>query len=430
MNGYDVLKERGFIQQCSDEAGLRRLMDEGPVSLYVGFDPTGSSLHIGHLVSLQAMANLQRAGHRPIALVGGGTARIGDPSGKTETRKMLSVETIGENAQAFKKQIARFLDFSQALMVDNADWLASLNYIDFLREIGRHFSVNRMLSFETYKMRLETGLTFVEFNYQLLQSYDYLELYRRHGCRLQMGGDDQWGNIVAGMELIRKVERGEAFALTTPLITTADGKKMGKTEKGAMYLDPSMVSPYEFYQYWINTADADVERFLLLYTFLPVEQVKDLTAAGGQALNKAKETLAWEVTRTVHGQAEADKARDASRARFRGRGGGDARGRPVDGSAPGRPRAGYQRGRSLCPHRPVRLARRSPQARAAGRRLRQRRGGRRRRGAHRRRGGSRRQPAAAGGQEALLRGARGVARSDARRVHGIGAQARAGSRDL
>ena len=282
MNGYDVLKERGFIQQCSDEAGLRRLFDEGPVSLYVGFDPTGSSLHVGHMVSLQAMANLQRAGHRPIALVGGGTARIGDPSGKTETRKMLSVETIGENAQAFKKQIAKFLDFSQALMVDNADWLAGLNYIDFLREIGRHFSVNRMLSFETYKMRLETGLTFIEFNYQLLQSYDYLELYRRHGCRLQMGGDDQWGNIVAGMELIRKVERGEAFALTTPLITTADGKKMGKTEKGAMYLDPSMVSPYEFYQYWINTADADVERFLLLYTFLPVEQVKDLTAAGAR----------------------------------------------------------------------------------------------------------------------------------------------------
>ncbi len=320
MNGLDILKERGFVQQCSDEAGLRRLMDEGPVTLYVGFDPTGSSLHVGNMVGLQAMANLQRAGHKVIALVGGGTARIGDPSGKTETRKMLSVETIGENARAFKKQIARFLDFGgdRAIMVDNADWLAGLNYIDFLRDIGRHFSVNRMLTFETYKMRLETGLTFVEFNYQLLQSYDYLELYRRHGCRLQMGGDDQWGNIVAGMELIRKVERGEAFALTTPLITTADGRKMGKTERGALYLDASMVSPYEFYQYWINTADADVERFLLLYTFLPVEQVKDLTAAGGQALNKAKAVLAWEVTRTVHGEAEADKARDASRAAFGG----------------------------------------------------------------------------------------------------------------
>ncbi len=237
MNGYDVLKERGFVQQCSDEEGLRRAMGEGPITLYVGFDPTGSSLHVGHLVSLQAMANLQRAGHRPIALVGGGTARIGDPSGKSETRKMLSVETIGENARAFRKQIARFLDFAQgqAVMVDNADWLAGLNYIEFLRDIGRHFSVNRMLTFETYKMRLETGLSFVEFNYQLLQSYDYLELYRRHGCRLQLGGDDQWGNIVAGMELIRRVESGDAFALTTPLITTADGQKMGKTEKGALY---------------------------------------------------------------------------------------------------------------------------------------------------------------------------------------------------
>ncbi len=327
MNGYDILKERGFVQQCSDEAALRRAMDEGPVTLYVGFDPTGSSLHVGHLVSLQAMANLQKAGHRPIALIGGGTARIGDPSGKTETRRMLSVETIHENARAFKKQIALFLDFSRALMVDNAEWLADLNYIEFLRDIGRHFSVNRMLSFETYKMRLETGLTFVEFNYQLLQSYDYLELYRRHGCRLQMGGDDQWGNIVAGMELIRKVERADVFALTTPLITTADGKKMGKTEKGAMYLDRSLVSPYEFYQYWINTADADVHRFLLLYTFLPVEQIKELTAAGGQALNKAKETLAWEVTRTVHGTAEANKARDASRAAF----GGAAAGSSLEG---------------------------------------------------------------------------------------------------
>ncbi len=344
MNGLDALKERGFVQQCSDEAGLRRLMDEGPVTLYVGFDPTGSSLHVGHLVSLQAMANLQRAGHRPIALVGGGTARIGDPSGKTETRKMLSVEAIGENARAFKKQISRFLDFSKALMVDNADWLASLNYIEFLRDIGRHFSVNRMLTFETYKMRLETGLTFVEFNYQLLQSYDYLELYRRHACRLQMGGDDQWGNIVAGMELIRKVERAEAFALTTPLITTADGKKMGKTEKGALYLDPSMVSPYEFYQYWINTADADVGRFLLLYTFLPVEQVEDLTAAGGQALNKAKEVLAWEVTKTVHGGAEADKARDASRAAFGGAGSGGGAGGLEGVPSMALPRAEVERG--------------------------------------------------------------------------------------
>jgi tyrosyl-tRNA synthetase len=322
MNGFEVLKERGFVQQCSDEQALRKAMDDGQVTLYVGFDPTGSSLHVGHMVSLQAMAHLQRAGHRPIALVGGGTARIGDPSGKTETRKMLSIDEIKSNAQAFKKQIGGFLDFAgdRALMVDNADWLAGLNYIEFLRDIGRHFSVNKMLTFETYKMRLETGLSFIEFNYQLLQSYDYLELHRRHDCRLQVGGDDQWGNIVSGIELIRRVERAETFALTTPLITTADGKKMGKTEKGALYLDPAVVSPYEFYQYWINVADGDVRRFLLLYTFLPVEQVAQLTTEGGQALNKAKESLAWEVTRTVHGQAEADKARDAARAAFGGSG--------------------------------------------------------------------------------------------------------------
>jgi tyrosyl-tRNA synthetase len=257
---FDTLKERGFVSQCSDEEGVRKLLDSGQVTFYIGFDPTARSLHIGNLLQLLFMAHLQRAGHRPIALVGGGTTRIGDPSGKTEMRKILPVETISENAEVFRKQISRFLDFSEgkALMLDNAEWLVPLNYIEFLRDIGRHFSVNRMLGFETYKMRLEEGLSFIEFNYQILQAYDYLTLYRRHGCRLQMGGDDQWGNIVAGMDLIRRVEGAEAFALTSPLVTRSDGKKMGKSEKGALYLDPEMVSPYEFYQYWVNVPDEDV----------------------------------------------------------------------------------------------------------------------------------------------------------------------------
>ena len=256
---FAVLKERGFVSHCSDEEGLAKLIDQEQVTFYIGFDPTATSLHVGHMVQLFAMAHLQRAGHRPIALIGGGTSRIGDPSGKTEMRKILPIETIKTNADRFRAQISRFLDFSDGLMLNNEDWLADLNYIEFLREIGRHFSVNRMLSFETYKMRLDTGLSFIEFNYQILQAYDYLVLYQRQGCRLQMGGDDQWGNIVAGMDLIRRVERAEAFALTTPLVTRADGQKMGKTEKGALFLDPELVSPYEFYQYWINADDRDVE---------------------------------------------------------------------------------------------------------------------------------------------------------------------------
>ena len=313
---FTVLKERGFISQCSDEEGLTKLLDQEQVTFYIGFDPTAASLHVGHMVQLFAMAHLQRAGHRPVALIGGGTSRIGDPSGKTEMRKILPIETIKSNADRFRVQISRFLDFSNGLMLNNADWLADLNYIDFLREIGRHFSVNRMLSFETYKMRLDTGLSFIEFNYQILQAYDYLVLYQRQGCRLQMGGDDQWGNIVAGMDLIRRVERAEAFALTTPLVTRADGQKMGKTEKGALFLDPELVSPYEFYQYWLNVPDADVEKLLGLFTFLPIEEVRSLGRLQGRDINTAKERLAMELTSIAHGKEEAQSARSASRAEF------------------------------------------------------------------------------------------------------------------
>ncbi len=322
---FGTLRERGFVSQCSDEQGLAGLLDGEQVTFYIGFDPTASSLHVGHLVQLFAMAHLQRAGHRPIALIGGGTSRIGDPSGKTEMRQILPIETIDANAERFRAQIARFLDFSEgkALMLDNADWLAPLNYIDFLRDIGRHFSVNRMLSFETYKMRLASGLSFIEFNYQILQAYDYLVLYQRQGCRLQMGGDDQWGNIVAGMDLIRRVEGAEAFALTTPLVTRADGEKMGKTEKGALFLDPELVTPYEFYQYWLNVPDADVEKLLAVFTFLPAEEVKALGKLKGRETNKAKEVLALELTSIVHGREEAESARSASRALFHGRGGED-----------------------------------------------------------------------------------------------------------
>ena len=318
MDGFEVLKERGFISQCSNETALKKQLNSEKTTFYVGFDPTGRSLHVGHLVPMFAMAHLQRAGHRAIALVGGGTARIGDPSGKTETRRILPIETIKENAARFRKQISRFitLDNSSGIMEDNAGWLADLNYIDFLRDIGRHFSVNRMLSFETYKMRLEKGLSFIEFNYQILQSYDYLTLFRKYGCMLQMGGDDQWGNIVAGIELIRRVEGKEVFALTSPLVTRSDGKKMGKTEKGALFLDPDMVSPYEFYQYWINIPDADVEKLLKLFTFIPLKKIKELSSLKDREINRAKEVLAFELTSTVHGREEAERAKSASRAAF------------------------------------------------------------------------------------------------------------------
>jgi tyrosyl-tRNA synthetase len=317
--GFDILRERGFIKQCSDEETLKKLLDREQVTFYAGFDPTYPSLHVGHLVPLFAMSHLQKAGHTPIALVGGGTARIGDPSGKSEMRQMLTIETIKQNAEALKEQISRFIDFSdhKAVLVDNADWLTGLNYIEFLREIGRHFSVNRMLSFETYKMRLESGLSFIEFNYQLLQSYDYLVLFRKYGCTLQIGGDDQWGNIVSGMELVRRVESADVYALTHPLVTRTDGKKMGKTEKGALFLDPGLTEVYDFYQYWINIPDQDVEKFLLLYTYLPPAEVKKLAALKDNEINTAKEILAYELTSTVHGRAQADRAREAARALFK-----------------------------------------------------------------------------------------------------------------
>jgi len=328
---YELLLERGFIQQCSNESGLREAFQEGPVTFYIGFDPTGTSLHVGHLLQLMVMAHLQRAGHRPIALIGGGTARIGDPSGKSDMRKMLTVDDIKANARSFQKQISRFLDFSEgkALMIDNADWLAKLNYIEFLRDIGKHFSVNRMLGFEAYKQRLEKGLSFIEFNYQLLQSYDYLILYREKGCTLQMGGDDQWGNIVAGIELVRRIEGEEVFALTSPLVARADGKKMGKTEKGAVFLDPDLVSPYEFYQYWVNVPDADVEQFLSLFTFLSMEEIHELALLKDQEINRAKEVLAKELTTIVHGDAAANEAQQTSRSAFGQEGASDLSAMPT-----------------------------------------------------------------------------------------------------
>ncbi len=334
------LKTRGFFKQCTDEEGLSRLMDEGPVTFYVGCDPTGPSLHIGHMVPFFALRHLRDAGHVGIALIGGGTARIGDPSGKTEMRKMLSYEQLDANAESIKAQLDRFIGFDDvhAKTANNKDWLANLNYIDFLRDIGSHFSVNRMLSFEAYKMRMETGLSFIEFNYQLLQSFDFLELYRRYGTRLQIGGDDQWGNIVAGHELIRRIEGVDVFGMTFPLVTTADGKKMGKTEKGALFLDPSITSPYDFFQYWRNIQDADVKRFLLMFTFVPVEECETLCAPGKNP-NEAKERLAWEVTALIHGKEEADKALAGAKAAFGG--GGDKSAMPTVEIARARFEAGY-----------------------------------------------------------------------------------------
>jgi tyrosyl-tRNA synthetase len=323
-NVYDVLKERGFVEQVSDEAKVRAMLEKG-ITCYIGFDPTSDSFHTGSLVPIMALAHMQRHGHRVLAVVGGGTAMIGDPSGKTELRQLVSKEEIDANAEGLKRQLAQYLDFSggTALMVNNADWLRPLNYIEFLRDIGRHFSVNKMLAAESYRMRLETGLNFIEFNYMLLQSYDYLELYRRHGCTLQMGGNDQWGNILAGADLIRRVEHGEAEALTFPLLTTATGAKMGKTEKGAVWLDPKRTSPYEYYQYWINADDRDVGRFLALFTFLPMDEVRRLSSLAGEELREAKEILAVEATKLNHGEVEALKAREASRALFSGEGGVD-----------------------------------------------------------------------------------------------------------
>jgi tyrosyl-tRNA synthetase len=334
------LKTRGLFRQCTDADALSRLMDEGPVTFYVGCDPTGPSLHIGHMVPFFAFRHLMGAGHKGIALIGGGTARIGDPSGKTEMRKMLSYEQLDANAASIAAQLDRFLGFDgdKARTANNKDWLADLNYIDFLREIGSHFSVNRMLSFEAYKLRMETGLSFFEFNYQILQSYDFLELYRRHSNRLQIGGDDQWGNIVAGADLIRRVEGAEVFGMTFPLVTTADGKKMGKTERGAIFLDSAITSPYEFFQYWRNIQDADLRRFLLMFTFLPAEEIDDIAAAGKDP-NLGKERLAWEVTALIHGKDEADRAMSGARAAFGG--GGDRSAMPTAALPRSKFEAGY-----------------------------------------------------------------------------------------
>jgi tyrosyl-tRNA synthetase len=320
-----TLIDRGFVKACTDYDALSDLMDAGPVTFYVGADPTGKSLHIGHMVPFFAMHHLQNAGHNPIALIGGGTAMIGDPSGKTEMRRMLTVEQIEKNCAAIKEQLGTVVDFSEhpeggkgkAIALNNADWLNGLNYITFLREIGKHFSVNRMLTFESYKQRLERGLSFIEFNYQLLQSYDFHILNRDHGCRLQIGGDDQWGNIVSGIELIRKLGGPECYGLTFNLITRADGHKMGKSEKGAVFLDPELFSAYDFYQYWRNVNDADVVRFLKLFTFLSLEEIAQYEGENVN-INDAKDRLAYEQTKIIHGEEEAEKARTAAKAMFNG----------------------------------------------------------------------------------------------------------------
>lgn len=321
-NIFDILKERGFIQQITHEEELRELLGKESVTFYIGFDATADSLHVGHFLQMIVMAHMQRAGHKPIALLGGGTTMVGDPSGRTDMRKMLTPEEIQRNADRFKIQFEKFLDFSddKAIMENNANWLLDLNYVDFLREIGVHFSVNRMLTAECYKSRLEKGLTFIEFNYMLMQSYDFLELYRRHGCKLQLGGDDQWSNIISGVDLVRRVENADVFGMTFTLLTTSDGKKMGKTQAGAVWLDPDKTSPYDFYQYWRNVDDADVEKCLALLTFLPMEEVRRLGSLPGNEINEAKKTLAFEVTKLVHGEEEAKKACDAAEALFGGGG--------------------------------------------------------------------------------------------------------------
>jgi tyrosyl-tRNA synthetase len=319
-NVIDVLKERGFVEQTTHDQELKEYVEQGNITCYIGFDPTASSLHIGSLVPIMSLAHMQRNGHRPIALVGGGTGMVGDPSGKTEMRKMLTLEVLAENALGIKNQLARFLDFgdNRALMLNNAQWLTKLEYIPFLRDIGRHFSVNRMIKAESYKMRLdsEEGLSFIEFNYMVLQAYDFLELSKRHDCQLQMGGSDQWGNIVAGIELIRRVSQKTAFGVTFPLITTSSGEKMGKTAKGAVWLDPARTSPYDYYQYWVNTDDRDVARFLALFTFLPMTEINKIETLQDADLNSAKAVLAFEATLLAHGEQEALKAHQGAASMF------------------------------------------------------------------------------------------------------------------
>ncbi|VFN03945.1 MAG: tyrosyl-tRNA synthetase [Candidatus Kentron sp. G] len=319
---FDILSTRGFIKQTTDEDSIRSALSERSLTCYIGFDPTADSLHVGSLIPIMSLVHLQNAGHRPIVVVGGGTALIGDPSGKTEMRKMLTRETIAENMAKIQQQIARYISFDddRALMLNNAGWLADLDYIDFLRDIGRHFRVNEMIKAEGYRQRLEreVGLSFVEFNYQLLQAYDFLVLNRKYQCELQLGGDDQWGNILAGVDLTRRVARHTVFGLTFPLITTASGAKMGKTAQGAVWLNANRTLPYDFYQYWRNTEDADVGRFLKYFTLLPLEEIEALEKLEGQAINEAKEVLAFEATRLCHGTRAAEEARQAARALFGG----------------------------------------------------------------------------------------------------------------
>ena len=323
-NVMDTLRARGFVKQTVYEEELYEKLGKESVPFYIGFDPTADSLHVGHFMQLIAMHHMQQAGHKPIILIGGGTAMVGDPSGRSDMRSMMTKETIRHNVECFKKQMSRFISFegeNGAIVVDNADWLMNLNYIDFLREIGTHFSVNRMLTAECFKQRLERGLSFLEFNYMLMQGYDFLVLYRKYGCQLELGGDDQWSNILAGANLIRVKEQKPAFAMTFTLLTTSDGKKMGKTAKGAVWLDENKTTPYEFYQYWRNIADDDVEKCMKLLTFLPLEQIQELCAHRDERINKAKEVLAYELTKEVHGEEKAKLAESQAKAAF---GGGNA----------------------------------------------------------------------------------------------------------
>ncbi len=321
QNVMDTLRERGFIKQIVFEEDLYKLLDEKSVSFYIGFDPTADSLHVGHYLAMMAMAHMQRAGHRPIVLIGGGTAMVGDPSGRTDMRKMMTKEMIEHNVDCFRKQMSRFFSFegdNAAIIVNNADWLLNLNYIDFIRDIGSLFSVNKMLTAECFKTRMEKGLSFLEFNYMLMQSYDFLQLFQNYDCVLECGGDDQWSNILAGADLIRRKEGKPAYAMTFQLLTTSEGKKMGKTQAGAVWLDREKTSPYDFYQYWRNVDDADVEKCLKLLTFLPLDEINELVAHRDERINRAKERLAYEITKIVHGEEDAEKAQAAAKAAFGG----------------------------------------------------------------------------------------------------------------
>ncbi|MGO5051509.1 tyrosine--tRNA ligase [Lachnospiraceae bacterium LCP25S3_G4] len=320
MKIYDELKARGLIAQVTDESEIEELINEGKATFYIGFDPTADSLHVGHFMALCLMKRLQMAGNKPIALLGGGTGMIGDPSGRSDMRQMMTVETIQHNCDCFKQQMSKFIDFSdgKALMVNNAEWLMDLNYIDLLREVGSHFSVNRMLTAECYKQRMEKGLSFLEFNYMIMQSYDFYALYQKYGCNMQFGGDDQWSNMLGGTELIRRKLGEDAYAMTITLLLNSEGKKMGKTQSGAVWLDPNKTSPFEFYQYWRNVADADVLKCLRMLTFLPLEQIDEMDHWEGSQLNQAKEILAYELTSLVHSEEEAEKAKESARALFSG----------------------------------------------------------------------------------------------------------------